>query len=104
MILGLFDRWLAPPPDPRKVAWIVGTTFAHRGLHGSGVPENSPAGFAAAIARGLGIECDIQRSGDGQAMVFHDWELDRLTGESGPVAGRPASALSARNRCRPASA
>jgi glycerophosphoryl diester phosphodiesterase len=91
---GPIDRWLSPAPEARKVAWIAGRTFAHRGLHGPGVPENSPSAFAAAIARGLGIECDIQRSGDGQAMVFHDWELDRLTGERGPVARRPAADLS----------
>lgn len=90
---GPIDRWLAPAPDPRRVAWIAGRVFAHRGLHGAGVPENSPRAFAGAIARGLGIECDIQRSGDGQAMVFHDWELDRLTGEAGPVARRGASEL-----------
>ena len=87
------DRWLAPPPSPAKVGWIAGTTFAHRGLHGADAAENSPGAFVAAIARGLGIECDIQRSADGQAMVFHDWELDRLTGESGAVAGRSAAEL-----------
>ncbi len=96
MRLSLFapiDRWLAPAPDPRKVAWITGGEFAHRGLHGPGAPENAPAAFAAAIARGLGIECDIQRSADGEAMVFHDWELDRLTAETGPVARRTAAQL-----------
>lgn len=87
------DRWLAPAPDPARVGWIAGKVFAHRGLHGPDAPENSPSAFAAAIARGLGIECDIQRSGDGRAMVFHDWELDRLTGESGPVALRTAAQL-----------
>ena len=87
------DRWLAPAPDPARVAWIEGTTFAHRGLHGAGAPENSPSAFRAAIARGFGIECDIQRSRDGQAMVFHDWELDRLTVETGPVLGRTAAEL-----------
>jgi glycerophosphoryl diester phosphodiesterase len=103
MPLSLFapiDRWLAPAPEPDKVAWIAhngigGTGFAHRGLHGPGAPENGPSAFAAAIARGLGIECDVQRSSDGQAMVFHDWELDRLTGESGPVARRSAAQLAA---------
>jgi len=59
--------------------------YAHRGLHGPAVPENSAAAFLAACDRGLGIECDVQRSSDGQAMVFHDWELERLTGETGPV-------------------
>ena len=55
--------------------------------------ENSPSAFAAAIARGFGIECDVQRSRDGEAMVFHDWELDRLTGERGPVKARDAADL-----------
>jgi glycerophosphoryl diester phosphodiesterase len=89
----LIDDWLAPPPEPGKVAWIDKFTYAHRGLHGPGVPENSPAAFAAAIERGFGIECDIQRSRDSQPMVFHDWELDRLTGETGQVASRSAAQL-----------
>lgn len=55
--------------------------------------ENSPSAFRAAIARGFGIECDIQRSSDGQAMVFHDWELDRLTRETGAVARRTGEEL-----------
>ena len=93
MIPALLDRLLAPAPDAARVAWLGQHDYAHRGLHGPGVPENSLSAFAGAIARGMGIECDIQRSGDGQAMVFHDWELDRLTGESGPVADRPAQAL-----------
>ena len=87
------DRRLAPAPDPARVAWIGSHAFAHRGLHGPGVPENSPAAFAAAIERGMGIECDVQRSSDGQAMVFHDWELDRLTNEAGLVASLPAAQL-----------
>ncbi len=85
--------------DPLPPAWLTQQDYAHRGLHGGDIggrllPENSPSAFAAAIARGMGIECDIQRSRDGQAMVFHDWELDRLTGESGPVASRDAAELS----------
>ena len=80
---GPIDRWLAPAPDPGRADWIGEHRFAHRGLHDALVPENSPAAFARAIARGMGIECDIQRSADGEAMVFHDWSLDRLTGETG---------------------
>lgn len=87
------DSRLAPAPDPAKVAWIGEHAYAHRGLHSAGVPENSPAAFAAAMASGMGIECDVQRSSDGQAMVFHDWELDRLTGETGPVVQRSAAQL-----------
>lgn len=93
MPLRLIDRWLALAPDPARVAWLGRHEYAHRGLHGEGVPENSLRAFSLAIERGMGIECDIQRSSDGQAMVFHDWELDRMTAERGPVAARPAAAL-----------
>lgn len=96
MPLSLFapiDCWRAPAPAPGRVAWIGEHDYAHRGLHGANLPENSPGAFAAAIDRGLGIECDIQRSRDGQAMVFHDWELDRLTAEQGPVVRRTAVEL-----------
>ena len=89
----LLDRLLAPPPLAEKVAWLKGVTYAHRGLHGPGLPENALSAFAAAIEAGLGIECDVQRSSDGQAMVFHDWELDRLTAESGLVIERSAAKL-----------
>ena len=93
MLFGLLDRWRSPPPQPAKVSWLRGATFAHRGLHSAGVPENSPSAFAAAAARGLGIECDVQRSSDGLAVVFHDAALDRLTGEVGSVAARTAAEL-----------
>jgi glycerophosphoryl diester phosphodiesterase len=87
------DAALAPAPDPARIGWLREGAYAHRGLHGGGIVENSPSAFAAAIERGMGIECDVQRSRDGQAMVFHDWELDRLTGERGPVKARSAGEL-----------
>jgi glycerophosphoryl diester phosphodiesterase len=89
------DGWLAPAPDPARVGWLRGVVYAHRGLHGHGRVENSTGAFAAAIAAGLGIECDVQRSADGRAVVFHDWELDRLTGERGAVAARSVAELAA---------
>ena len=52
--------------------------FAHRGLHGPGIPENSLAAFRAALDIGAGIECDVRLSADGQVMVFHDHDLKRL--------------------------
>ncbi|MCY1670825.1 glycerophosphodiester phosphodiesterase family protein [Novosphingobium sp. SL115] len=85
LLFALLDRWLAPAPDEARVGWLRGRVYAHRGLHGAGVPENSPAAFALAIDRGLGIECDVQRTADGQAVVFHDWDLHRLTAHTGEV-------------------
>ena len=79
LLLSAIDPLLAPAPPPERVAWLKAAEFAHRGLHGGGRIENSPSAFRAAIERGLGIECDVQRSGDGQAVVFHDWDLHRLT-------------------------
>lgn len=69
--------------------------IAHRGFHdlAAGRPENSPAAFRAAIDRGYGIELDVQLSSDGQAMVFHDYALDRLTDAQGAVRLRPAEDL-----------
>lgn len=93
MLFALFDDWRSPAPDPAKVEWMGLWQYAHRGLHKARAPENSPTAFAAAMRRGMGIECDIQRSSDGQAMVFHDAELDRLTRAAGPVALRSADAL-----------
>jgi glycerophosphoryl diester phosphodiesterase len=59
------------------------------------VPENSLAAAEGAIAAGMGIECDIQRSSDDHPMVFHDWELARLTGEAGDTEDHTAEALEA---------
>ncbi|MFU7529013.1 glycerophosphodiester phosphodiesterase family protein [Qipengyuania sp. ASV99] len=64
----------------RAPDWLTRCEYAHRGLHGDGVPENSRAAAEGAIAAGLGIECDIQRSADDHPVVFHDWNLERLTG------------------------
>lgn len=69
--------------------------ITHRGLHDKtdGRPENSVEAITAAIAHGYGIEIDLQLSSDGVPMVFHDYHLGRLTGETGPVAGRTAAEL-----------
>jgi len=75
--------------------WLQRQAYAHRGLHDAEVPENSLRAFSAAIDRGLGIECDLRVSADGRAMVFHDAELDRLTGGAGVVADMTVGELTA---------
>ncbi|MGO9004554.1 MAG: glycerophosphodiester phosphodiesterase family protein [Beijerinckiaceae bacterium] len=83
--------------------WLVARPIAHRGLHtksrgldhdelvrdagGKPVPtfphpalvENSLAAAAAAMGKTYAIECDVQMTKDGEAFVFHDETLDRLT-------------------------
>lgn len=68
---------------------------AHRGLHDAarGIVENSRTAIAAAIDRGYGIEIDVQLSADGEVVVFHDHQLDRLTGVHGTVAAQTAARL-----------
>ncbi len=62
-------------PDPTLLC-----DYAHRGLHGNGIPENSLAAFDLACREGFGIELDVQLSSDGVVMVFHDSTLVRMTG------------------------
>ena len=75
--------------------WLTARPIAHRGLHdrSDGRVENSAAAARAAVAGGYAIECDVQLTCDGDAIVFHDFTLDRLTRETGPVAERSSAAL-----------
>ena len=77
-------------------AWerLFEPAVAHRGLWSpDGPPENSLGAFAAACAAGYGIELDVQLSGDGEAMVFHDDDLERMTGAKGRVSDHTAAQL-----------
>ena len=68
---------------------------AHRGLHvkSLGRIENTASAFEAAIAKGYGIECDLQPAEDNAPVVFHDATLARLTDAKGPVGTLTRSAL-----------
>ena len=80
------------PELPRA---FLAAPIAHRGLHdrAAGIVENSRAAAEAAIAAGYGIELDVQEAADGEAMVFHDDEMPRLTGAPGLVSDYTAAAL-----------
>src|ERR1700759_2444963 len=77
--------------------WLTARPVAHRGLHDAsrGIIENMPSAAQAAIAGNFAIECDIQLTSDGEAMVFHDDELDRLTEGSGALLTKTAAELQA---------
>jgi glycerophosphoryl diester phosphodiesterase len=70
--------------------------IAHRGLHdrAKGIIENTASAFEAACRHGFTIECDVQLSRDGIPMIFHDDDLDRLTGVHGPVSAKTMAELS----------
>ncbi|OIQ29210.1 MAG: phosphodiesterase [Alphaproteobacteria bacterium MedPE-SWcel] len=78
---------------PALPAVFLSRPITHRALHGQhdNCPENSRAAIRAAIDAGYGIEIDLQLSADGQAMVFHDDTLDRLTDQTGPTRSRSAA-------------
>lgn len=83
------------PVEPAPVRAPSGRPFVigHRGsprLH----PENSFAGFQAALAAGAdGIEFDVRVAGDGVPVVCHDPDLWRTHQEKVPLKSLPAHAL-----------
>src|SRR5512144_2116965 len=77
------------------LGWLTERPIAHRGLHDAqaGVIENTASAFHAAVAGGYGIECDLQISADGEAMVHHDDALGRLTEGAGRLDAMTVEAL-----------
>jgi glycerophosphoryl diester phosphodiesterase len=81
----------------RAPDWLTARPVAHRGLHdrARGIIENMPAAAQAAIDGNFSIECDIQLTADGEAMVHHDDALGRLTEGSGALLGMSSGQLRA---------
>jgi len=81
----------------RAPDWLTARPVAHRGLHDRtrGIIENMPGAARAAIDANVGIECDIQLTADGEAMVHHDDALGRLTEGGSALLGMTAAELRA---------
>jgi glycerophosphoryl diester phosphodiesterase len=75
--------------------WLTNRPVAHRGLHDAarGVIENTPSAVAAAAAANYAIEVDLQITADGEAMVYHDDSLGRLTEGSSELKSMGAAEL-----------
>jgi glycerophosphoryl diester phosphodiesterase len=75
--------------------WLTARPIAHRGLHdaANGIIENTASSASVAIAANYGIEADLQIAADGEAIVFHDDVLDRLTDQNGTIETTPSKAL-----------
>lgn len=68
--------------------------IAHRGASHA-APENTLEAFHLGLAEGAhGLELDVRLSADGQPVVFHDAELERLTGTPGQLGATPWSSIS----------
>lgn len=57
--------------------------IAHRGIHDNiKIPENSIPAFKKAVEMSIPIELDVQLTKDDQLVVFHDYNLNRMTGSN----------------------
>lgn len=67
--------------------WLKKQPIAHRGLHdlNNARWENTLAAFDAAAKAGFAIECDVHLTKDGNVIVFHDDDLERLIGQKGRI-------------------
>ena len=80
LLVGGYFLFLVRPRAAKPKNEAILCDYAHRGLYGNGVPENSLRAFSLACEAGYGIELDVQLSLDGEVMVFHDDSLARMTG------------------------
>ena len=82
LLAGLYLFLIAPGRKRPDASALTGWLYAHRGLHGGDVPENSLPAFAAAVEAGYGIELDVHLTRDDVLVVFHDDTLSRMCGIS----------------------
>jgi len=69
--------------DPRFCVQHI----AHRGCREEGIPENTLAAFAHAVAAGCDvIELDVWLTKDERVVVFHDSDLERMCGAKAAAA------------------
>lgn len=93
VILCLIVLFLRGRSNHPGVQALRGWSYAHRGLHGNGRPENSMSAFRAALDGGYGIELDIHLLKDGNLAVIHDSFLKRTTGAEGRIEDLTTEAL-----------
>lgn len=84
---------LVAPGKKKDIEKYKSVKFAHRGLHNDSRAENSMSAFRAAVDAGFGIELDIRLSKDGELVVYHDDNLDRVAKREGLVKDYTADEL-----------
>ena len=83
VVLFIIMLFLIKPGKRRDTSYFKTKMYAHRGLHGAGVPENSLTAFRLARESGYGVELDVQMTKDRKLVVFHDGSLKRMCGVDG---------------------
>jgi len=87
--------------DPRFCVQHI----AHRGCREEGIPENTLAAFAHAVAAGCDvIELDVWLTKDERVVVFHDSDLERMCGAKAAAAAAATVAARSDAAADPASA
>lgn len=85
LIVFALIMYINPGPtveQTEETEWLATMPIAHRGFHtdDSIIPENSMAAFEKALELGYAIELDVLLTADGEVVVFHDYDLLRMTG------------------------
>ncbi len=80
IVIGLIALYLFMifPSTSKRANAFKGIYFAHRGLHGDGVIENTLEAFKKAVENNYGMEFDVQLSKDNIAVINHDYSLKRV--------------------------
>lgn len=79
----------------RRAGKLAGWHYAHRGLHGEGIPENSLSAFRRAADAGYGVELDVRLTRDGRLVILHDETLLRMAGIDRAVEDMTAGEIAA---------
>ena len=84
ILLIIIYLYLIAPSLKKDLSPFRGRYYAHRGLfdNTSQAPENSLAAFKKAVDASYGIEFDVQLTGDGKAVICHDFDLKRMYRDS----------------------
>lgn len=87
--------------DLKQRAPFIGRNYAHRGLHriDKSIPENSVSAFQHAARIGYGIELDVHLTVDGELVVFHDDDTQRVCGVPGYIEDKTLAELKALRLC-----
>ena len=64
----------------KSIKFLKSDLIAHRGLHSNEILENTISSFIRAIDKNYIIELDIHILSDKTIVVYHDYNLKRLTG------------------------